>query len=148
MWDDLSLRNCNLTIEWTENQISFDGDISNGGNKWSMFKNRGMLFINLNVNNFLQKIEKMRHLAELTNASVAGISETKLDGSFLNSDIVIEGYNPINLDCSRKRSGVARFIKHYFVLNYKANMCFDTESIFKDIYLPKSKPFIYSRYPI
>lgn len=73
----------------------------------------------------------MRHLAELTNASVAGISETKLDGSFLNSDIVIEGYNPINLDCSRKRSGVARFIKHYFVHNYKANMCFDTESIFK-----------------
>ena len=58
MWDDLSLRNCDLSIEWTENQISFDGDISNGGNKWSMFKNRGMLFIHLYVNSFLQKIEK------------------------------------------------------------------------------------------
>ena len=40
MWDDLPFCNCNLSIDWTENQIIFDRDNSNIGNKWIMFKNR------------------------------------------------------------------------------------------------------------
>ena len=50
MWDDLPFRNCNLSMDWTENQTSFDSDISNSSNKWSIFKKRGIHFINLNVN--------------------------------------------------------------------------------------------------
>ena len=53
MWDDLSFRNCSLSIDWTENQTSFDSDISNSRNKWSMFKIRKIHFIDLNVNSFL-----------------------------------------------------------------------------------------------
>ena len=53
MWDDLSFRNCSLSIDWTENQTSFDSDISNSSNKWSMFKIRKIHFIDLNVNSFL-----------------------------------------------------------------------------------------------
>ena len=55
-----------------------------------MLKNRGMLFINLDINSLLPTIKKMCHLTELTNSSLKGISETKLDGSVLNSEIATE----------------------------------------------------------
>ena len=38
-----------------------------------------MNFIHLNVNILLLEIKEIRHLAILTNASVIGISETKLN---------------------------------------------------------------------
>ena len=48
MWVDLPFRNSDFSIHWTENQTSFDSDISNSGSMWSMFKNRVMHFIHLN----------------------------------------------------------------------------------------------------
>lgn len=62
---DFPFLNCNLSIHWTKNQTSVDGDISNSGNKWSIFKNRGMHFINLNVDSLSPKIKKMRRLHKL-----------------------------------------------------------------------------------
>lgn len=47
-----------------------------------------MVLPTLNANIFLSKI---CHLAQLTNASVIHVSETKFDGYVLNNDIVIEG---------------------------------------------------------
>ena len=49
---------------------------------------------------------------DLTNTSVIGISETKPDGSVLNSEIVIDSFGLIRLDRSRKGSCIAFFIKH------------------------------------
>ena len=44
IWDDLPFRNCNLSIDWSENQTTFNSDDSNNGNKWSMFKNIILLY--------------------------------------------------------------------------------------------------------
>ena len=62
-----------------------------------------MVLPTINANIFLSKI---CHFAQLTNAFVIHVSETKFDGYVLNNDIVIEGCNLIRLDCSRKVSGV------------------------------------------
>ena len=89
MLDELPFRNCNLSIDWTDNQTNLDSDVSNSCNKWRMFKNTGMHFIHLDVIVcLLPKIEEIRLLAELTNASLIGISEMKLDEFVLNSEIV------------------------------------------------------------
>lgn len=75
------------------------------------------------------------------NASIISANETKLDGSVLDHETVLEGNDLIRLDCSRK--GVhACFIKHSVIYGYRINMCLNTESTFIEIYLPKSKPFI------
>ena len=71
-----------------------------------------MHFIHLYVNSNLPKIEEIRHLAELSNPSIIDISVTKLDGSVVNSEIVINGYDPMTLCCSRRGADVACFIKH------------------------------------
>ena len=62
-----------------------------------------------------------------------------------NSEIVMKlsaDYDFVRLDRSRKRGGVACFIKHSVAYSYKPNMCLNTEIIFTEIYLPKSKPFL------
>ena len=53
MWYDLPFRNCDLSIDWTENQTSFNSDNSNDVDKWSMFKNREMHCVHLNVDSLL-----------------------------------------------------------------------------------------------
>ena len=59
-----------------------------------------------------------------------------------NIEIVIETYYVIRLDRHGKESGVACFIRHCLAYSYKANMSLNTERIFTEINLPKSKPFI------
>ena len=73
-----------------------------------MFKNRGIHFIH----SLLPKIEERHHFTQLTNTYVTGISETKLDESVLNSEIVIQEYEFIRLARSRKGDNVAYFIRH------------------------------------
>ena len=101
-----------------------------------------MYFIQLHVNVIEPKIQELRHLAKITNASVIGISETEFDGSVLSNEAAVVGYNLIRLDCSRKGGGVACFTKHSVVFSQKTKMRLNTERIFTEPYLPKSKPFV------
>ena len=39
MWDELPFCNFNLSIDWTENEISSYSDNSNADDNWSFFKN-------------------------------------------------------------------------------------------------------------
>ena len=48
-------------------------------NEWNIFKHRGLHFLHLNINSLLPKIDELRHIARLTNATVIRISESKLD---------------------------------------------------------------------
>ena len=52
-------------------------------NEWNVFKNRGLHFIQLNINSLLPKIEEFCFIAKSTNAAVLGICESKLDASVL-----------------------------------------------------------------
>ena len=60
--------------------------------EWSVFNSRGLHFIHLNVNSLLPKINKLRNIANLSNAAVIGISESKLDYSVLSPEIHIDHF--------------------------------------------------------
>ena len=75
-----------------------------------------------------------------TDASVVGISENKLDNS--SSEIEIEGYDLLRLDQSRRGGGVVCYVKRSSAYNYKHNFPKNTENIFIDIFLPKTKPIL------
>ena len=47
----------------------------------------------------------------ITNASIIGISETKLYETILSSELKFDGYDLVRLDRSRRSSGVACYIK-------------------------------------
>ena len=84
----------------------------------------------------------LRYLTKLWNACIIGIGEAKLDDSISSSEIEIEGYDLLSLEQSRRGGGVACYIKRSLACNYKENFCKSTESIFVDIFLPKSKPIL------
>ena len=52
----------------------------------------------LNVNSLLSKIKEMHCIAKLANATVTGLSETKLDNTVLNSELEIEVYDLVRFD--------------------------------------------------
>ena len=53
-------------------------------NEWNIFKSTGLQFIHLNINILLPKIEELLIIAKSTNATIIGISESKLDESYWN----------------------------------------------------------------
>ena len=46
-----------------------------------------MYFIHININSLLPKIDEVRYISNIINASVIGISETKLDETILSSEL-------------------------------------------------------------
>ena len=84
----------------------------------------------------------MRCIANITNASIIGVSETKQDETIWSSELEVDGYDLVRLDQLRRGGGVACYIKSSIAYNYKESFCSNTESIFVDIFLPKSKPVL------
>lgn len=56
-----------------------------------------------------------------SNASIITISESKLDFSILNSELDLEDYNLIRMDCSRRRGGAAYHIRMFSCCNHNQN---------------------------
>ena len=110
--------------------------------EWDAFAQKGIHMIHLNINSLLPKISELRLIANKTNASVIGISETKLDHTIFDGEISIKGYNLIRKDRSRHGGGVACYIKQSLSFNHKPDFCNDTESIFLELFLPKTKPIL------
>ena len=90
----------------------------------------------------MPKIDEIRYIVKLTNATVIGLSETKLDNTVLSSELEIEGYDLVRSDRSRRGGVVACFFKNSISHNQKSSFCINTESIFIKIFLPKSKPVL------
>ena len=103
---------------------------------------KGMHFIHLNMNSILPKIDEIRYIVKPTNATVIGLSETKLDNTVFSSKPEIEGYDLTRSDQSRRGGVVACFVENSISYSRKPNFCINTESIFIEIFLPKTKPVL------
>ena len=56
------------------------------------FRSRGLHFIHLNINSLLPKIDELREIVKISNATIIGIIETKIDNSINDSEISSDGY--------------------------------------------------------
>ena len=100
---------------------------------WEIFRNRDLHFIHLNINSLLPKIDELREIVKISNPTVIGITETKLDNSIGDSEIIPR-------DRNRKGRSVI-----YYVTNkicYNNNNCISNkiENIFIELLIPKTKP--------
>ena len=59
------------------------------------------------MNSLLPKIDEVKLIANKSNATIIGISETKLDNTIMDSELKIEGYDLIRSDRNRHGGGVA-----------------------------------------
>ena len=90
----------------------------------------------MNINCLVPKIDDIDHIAKQSNASIIGISKSKLYSSILNNELDIED------KCFRAEDGVAYCIRKSLSYTYKPNFCGDTKNIFIDIFFPKSMPIL------
>ena len=65
-------------------------------NLWEPFDSKGLHFIHLNINSLLPKIDELRDIAKKVEATVIGITESKLDSSISDSEIDIAGYDVLS----------------------------------------------------
>ena len=61
--------------------------------KFEAFNNKGLHLIHLNVNSLLPKIDELHNIAKCSDAAVNEITETKLDNTVYDSEVIIEGYS-------------------------------------------------------
>ena len=87
LWELLPFHTCSFAAEQIDYQLY---SLSVGGSDaWNIFQKRGMHFIHLNINSPLPKIDEISYVAKLTNATVIGLSETKLDNTVLSSEDLV-----------------------------------------------------------
>ena len=131
--------NCSFSTEQMENQLDSLPEISNG--TWSIFQKIGMHFVHLNINSLLSKKDEICYIAKPTNATGIGLNKTKLENAVLSSELEIERYDLVKFNRFGREQGVACFVKTS-TYNQKPNFCINRESIFIEIFLPKSKPVL------
>ena len=108
--------------------------------EWQTFSNRGLHLIHLNINSLLPKIDELRDIAKRIKATVIGISESKLDSTFLGPEIYIENYEILRFDRNRHGGGAACYIRSD--ISYKLNSLLpnEFENTTVDILMPHTKP--------
>ena len=89
-------------------------------NHWKAFQYIGLHFLHVKVNSLLPKIDEVKLIANKSNATSLGISETKLDKTIMNSELYIEGYDLIRSDRNRHGGCVACYIKNERHYNVRA----------------------------
>ena len=97
LWELLPFHKCSFSTERMDYQLDPLSVVSNDA--WNIFQKRGMHFIHLNINSILPKIDEIRYIAKLTNATVIGLSETKLDNAVFSSELEI-GHDLVRSDRS------------------------------------------------
>ena len=98
LWELLPFHNCRFSTQWMYYQLDPLSVVSNEA--WNIFQKIGMHFIHLSINSILPKIDEIRYIAKLTNATVIGLSETKFGNAVLSIELEIEGYDLLRSDRS------------------------------------------------
>ena len=95
--------------------------------------------MHLNINSPLPKIDQLRYIARLSNATVVGISESKLHKSITYSEILIDNYDLLRCDRNRNRRRIAPYIRND--LSYALKNLFSNHigNVSLEIHLSKTK---------
>ena len=110
-------------------------------NNWNVFSKRELSFIHINIDSIWQKFDGVCYIANVSNESGIGISETKPDKVILSSEFEIDGYDLVrsnwtkrgNVACSFKSLIAATTILRLF--NVLTSFPFTTSETMRDYYL-------------
>ena len=106
--------------------------------EWNTFKLKGLHLPHLNVNSLLMKTDELRYIANLSNAAVIGITESKLDDYILDSEIQIDNYQILH--CDGKGKEWVAYVRNDLSYIETDFIPTEMENILFEILLPKTKP--------
>ena len=137
----------NPTNITTEHENSLNSNLENieentESEIWQHFKKRGLHMIHININSLVNKIHELRFIAQKSNPTIIGITESKLDQTILDSEICIDGYSIFRSDRTRNGGGVVMYVNKNIGAKERVNFSKEIENVFVDILLPKTKPIL------
>ena len=105
------------------------------------FKSKGLNLVHFNMNSLFLEIGELQYIANSSNATVIGISKSKLDESVLQLEIQRNHYDLLRWDRNRNGGGVACC---WSDISYIQKQYFPEEikNIFFEILLPTTKPIV------
>ena len=107
------------------------------------FKSKGLHFLHLNARSLLPKIEELRLVAQNSHAAVIGITETWLDHSVTDHEIIIPYYTVIRKDRNREGGGVCMYIRTDLAFNQRNDISDDQlEMLWIELLLPHTRPIL------
>ena len=92
----------------------------------------------MNINSLLPKIDELREIVKISNATIIGVIETKIDNSINDSEISSDGYCANWRNRNRKAGGAVCYVLIRFVTNWIISN--KIENIFIELLIPKTKP--------
>ena len=103
--------------------------------------------LHINVNNQqvpinLRNIDVLEDDTKLSNATVIGISESKLDDSIVSSEIHVDYHDKLRCDRNRHGGGVVCYIKNDLSCDVKSFFPPEIENIFFELLLPNTKQIV------
>ena len=104
-----------------------------------------LYLIHLNGNSLLPRIDKLRNIAQLSNAAFIGTNESKLDDSILLSGIHIDNYNTPCCDRGRIGGWIVCYVRKDLSYDVKSFFFFfvaEIENISFELLLPNMKPIV------
>ena len=101
-----------------------------------------LTFIHLNIHSILPKLDEIRTLTVNTKVAVIGITKTCLDESVTDSEAEIPDYMILGHNRNHKGGGVCVYIQSDIALNARNDIGGDLETMWAEIYLPKTKPIL------
>ena len=104
---------------------------------------RGFKMAFLNIVSLPKKLDEIRHSMYHKNIDLLALNETRLDLSFTDNQVGLNGYDIVRKDRSRNGGGVCIFLRSS--INYKIRsdlISTDLEAVCVEITKPHSRPFI------
>ncbi|XP_060607821.1 uncharacterized protein LOC132759963 [Ruditapes philippinarum] len=107
------------------------------------FERKGLHFIHFNVCSLLPKMSELRQIATKFKFSAIAITESWLDNSVTDNEVIIQGYNVIRKDRNRSGGGVCLYIHEDLAFTERQDLETEhLEIVWADLLLPKTKPIL------
>ena len=112
-----------------DDEPDVDVSIDSSDDIYKVFCSKGLHFVHLNIRSLPPSIDEIRSIATQTKAAVIALTETWLDDSVNDSELIINNYCLIRADRNRQGGGVCLFIRENLTFNRRLDII--TDSIFE-----------------
>ena len=114
---------------------------------FSLPKLKGFKIAFVNIVSLTKYLDELRLRMQSQTLDILALSETRLDNTFTDSAVSIEGYTLLRRDRCRSGGGVAMFIRNVIEHKTRSDLSDpDLEFLCIEIQKPKAKPFLLSNW--
>ena len=109
----------------------------------SVFQLKGLTLVHLNICSLRHKTGEITHILQSNRIQILALSETHLDSSFTDAELMVYGYRIFRKDRNRNGGGVAFYVQDHIPIKVRNDlMSCKIEALWIQVYLPHLRPIL------